>query len=136
MVYLPGRQEALLYGGANGSLAYLDALWRYTPSTQTWVQLSSGPPAYNGTGPGIPCMAALTAGTWAGSLVFHQTHNTGAPRTWLYTPATDTWDVLSSTGDGPSSDAIMAEDPSTSNRVIAFAHNGGDLPDVWHGVLT
>jgi hypothetical protein len=136
MVYLPGRQEALLYGGASSGGTYLNALWRYTPSTQTWLQLSSGPPLYTGSGPGIPCMATLTAGLWAGSLIFHQTHNTGAPRTWLYTPATDTWDVLSSTGDGPSTDAILAEDPSTPNRVIAYANDPGELPEVWHGVLS
>ncbi|MCP4499336.1 MAG: hypothetical protein GY822_05135 [Deltaproteobacteria bacterium] len=48
MVYVPGDDVFILFGGGKESGARSDETWRFTPSTQTWDQLDTGALAPSG----------------------------------------------------------------------------------------
>lgn len=137
MVYDPSTRRMLLYGGMSSGLTVsYNQVWSYDVAARVWTRkalASNPPPAYNGSIVGQPAMAYNTA---TGKLLFHQTHNTGAPADWQYDPVADTWTKLSSSGLGAVSDAFLAYD-ANANKLISWSRNastGG--PDVWTATLS
>lgn len=137
LVYDTVTKKVYAYGGMDGSLTIsYNEMWAYDVPTKTWTKkaLSSpGPPVYNGNFVAQPALAYNTA---TNKLIFHQTHNSGAPADWIYDPVADTWTKLASSGGGPANDAYMAYDGKT-NRLITWSQ---DIPngvgEVWHGSLS
>lgn len=136
LIYLRAQQKVMLYGGETGSsVTKYNETWWYDVPTKTWTQKAQSttpPPVYNGANIAWPALAYRQSD---GLVFFHQTHNTGAPKTWCYQSSTDMWHALTTTS-GPGSGAVMVWD-ATASRLVTWSQNGGTgKPDIWHGVVS
>lgn len=140
-IYSVANQKTVIFGGLNNSTA-TNEVWTYTTSTKTLAQRCtspcSPPPVY--TGPASPPTFAFVEIPVAGLFFYHQTHGSGAPKDWTFTlgasAAADVWSALTSTGSGPTADAVATYD-STNGAIFLWTRNASTgEPDVWIGTFT
>jgi hypothetical protein len=137
LMYDTANDRVVCYGGMTGGGTVQNETWSYHIPSQTWTEkaLSTTTPTLY-TGPGSPATFAMVFVPSIGKFLYHQTHGTGSPRDWLYNPVADTWQVIDSTGSGPTVDTVAAFDP-TQGRIVTFSRNAGSgEPDIWHGVVS
>ncbi len=131
MVYDPGTQRMILFGGRGDAAGYSDT-WAYDPAANTWTELEP-----SGTQP-----SARSAHSMVYDPVSHQMIMFGGfgdigslNDTWAYDPAADTWTLLKPSGTLPSRRGAhsMVYDP-VSHQMIMFGGSGDtgtSLDDTW-----
>jgi len=130
-----GNGKVLMYGGQTGGAVHQNDVWQWDVPSRVWTKKNpaSPPPLTTQLASGSPPWAFNSA---TGKMFYHQTHSTGAPRTWMYDPTANTWTALITNGGGPASEAYMTYD-AANGKLIAFCRESGsgDL-EWWIGTLS
>ncbi len=121
------NQKMYIFGGYTGS--YQNDLWSYTPTTNTWVQLTptGGPPAAR------MYHSAVWDSTNQKMYIFGGSTGSVQNDLWAYTPSTNTWAQLTPTGGPPAarSDHSAVWD-STNQKMYIFGGSAGSYQnDLW-----
>jgi hypothetical protein len=137
LIYDPVTHKVIAYGGMDGTLSIsYNQIWAYDVPSKTWTQKAlntTPPPLYKGS---FTAQPAMVYDSITKKIIFHQTSNTGAPADWQYDSSADTWTLLTSSGSGAATDAVMVFDAG-ANKLISWSLNPLTyLPDVWQGDLS
>jgi hypothetical protein len=124
-LWVPGRNEMLLFGGQTDDNPFLGDFWSLDPVTGVWAEdaVATKPGPRNLYG------ADSTAARWYA--VGGNTGDGPTGETWVYDIADDAWSIIPTAGDLPGRYSLDAAIAGT--KLYAFGGNdgAGDLNDLW-----
>ena len=128
MTYDTSRKKVVLFGGFSETEGYLNDLWSYSFSSNSWSKLNATNPP-----PGRVSPAIAYDPTKDRIIIF----GGGSPGidlddTWAYYYSTGRWEKLNpSTHPSPRSDAQMVYDSSTQKIILFGGHGSVLFGDTW-----